>query len=130
MMSTALLYLVLTALITVLMWIPYTLQMIQGQGLMAAVGNRDNVKPMAPWAARCRRAHKNAVENLVVFAPLVLVAQAVGNTSSLIGTAAMVYFWARLLHYIVYGAGVIWARTLIWTVGWICLLVIAWQLLA
>ncbi len=128
-MSMALTYLVWTALITVLMWIPYTLQMIQGQGLMAAVGNRDNVKPMAPWAERCKRAHTNAVENLAVFAALVLVAQAVGNTSAIIGTAALIYFWARLLHYVVYAAGLIWARTLIWTVGWLCLLVIAWKLL-
>ena len=129
MMSTALMYLVWTALMTVLMWIPYTLQMIVGQGLMAAVGNRDNVKPMAPWAERCKRAHLNAVENLVVFAALVLAAQASGHVNNAVGTAAMVYFWARLLHFIVYTAGLVWARTLIWTVGWICLLVIAFQML-
>jgi uncharacterized MAPEG superfamily protein len=127
-MSVALTYLVWTALITVLMWIPYTLQLIQGQGLTVAVGNRDNVKPMAPWAERCKRAHRNSVENLVVFAVLVLAAQAVGNTSSAIGTAAMVYFWARLVYFLVYAVGLPWVRTLVWTVGWICLLVIVWKL--
>jgi uncharacterized MAPEG superfamily protein len=129
MMSTALMYLAWTAVITVLMWIPYTLQLIQGQGMMAAVGNRDNIKPMAAWAERCKRAHLNAVENLVVFAALVLVAQASGHTSAVIGTAAMIYFWARVLHYIVYAAGLPWLRTIVWTIGWICLLVIAWQVL-
>ncbi|HKI98964.1 MAG TPA: MAPEG family protein [bacterium] len=128
-MSTALMYLAWTALITVLMWIPYTLQLIQGQGLMAAVGNRDNIKPMAPWAERCKRAHKNAVENLVVFAALVLVANATGHMGSAIGMAAMIYFWARVAHYIVYWIGLPWLRTLVWTIGWICLLVIAWQVL-
>jgi uncharacterized MAPEG superfamily protein len=128
-MSLSMTYLAWTALITVLMWIPYTLQMIQGQGMMAAVGNRENLPPMAPWAERCKRAHYNAVENLVVFAPLVLIAYATGLDSRTIGIAAMVYFWARVLHFLCYTFGIQWARTIVWTVGWICLLVIAWQLL-
>ena len=129
-MSTSLTYLAWTALVTVLMWLPYTLQLIQGQGLMTAFGNRDSVKPMAPWAERCKRAHKNAVENLVVFAALVLVAQAAGMANDAVGMAALVYFWARVVHYIVYALGLIYLRTLAWTVGWICILVIAWQVLA
>jgi uncharacterized MAPEG superfamily protein len=128
MASMALTYLAWTALITVLMWIPYTLQLIQGQGLNMAVGNRDNVKPMAAWAERCKRAHLNAVENLVVFAPLVLVAHAINMDNHTVGVAALVYFWMRVLHYIVYGIGLAWVRTIVWTIGWICLLVIAWQI--
>jgi len=128
-MSMTMTYLALTALITVLMWIPYGLQMIQGQGMMVAFGNRDNVKPMAPWAERCKRAHANAVENLVVFAPLVLVAQAVSMTNNTVDMAAMIYFWSRVVHYLCYTFGIIYLRTLAYTVGWICCLVIAWQVL-
>lgn len=128
-MSMALTYLAWTALITVLMWIPYTLQLIQGQGLNTAVGNRADVKPMASWAERCKRAHLNAVENLPVFAALVLVAHAVNMDNHTVGVAALIYFWMRVLHYIVYAIGLAWVRTIVWTIGWICLLVIAWQIL-
>lgn len=128
-MSMALTYLAWTALITVLMWIPYTLQLIQGQGLSAAVGNRDSVKPMAAWAERCKRAHLNAVENLPVFAALVLVAHAISMDNHTVGISAAVYFWMRVLHYIVYWIGLAWIRTIVWTIGWISLLVIAWQIL-
>jgi len=130
MMSSALMYLGWTALITVLMWVPAALQMIQGQGLMSAFGNRDNLAPLAPWAERSNRAHRNAVENLVVFTALVLTAHAAGAVNEAVSTAAMVYFWARVLHYLSYTAGIKYLRTGVWTVGWACLLVIAWQILA
>lgn len=128
-MSMALTYLAWTALITVLMWIPYTLQLMGGQGVGAAVGNRADIKPMAAWAERCKRAHANAVENLVVFAALVLIAHAMGTDTRIVGWAALIYFWVRVLHYLIYWIGLPWIRTLVWLVGWICLLVIAYQIL-
>ncbi|MGB0507709.1 MAG: MAPEG family protein, partial [Pikeienuella sp.] len=64
--------------------------------------------------------HKNAVENLVVFAPLVLAAHIVGTNSEMTATAAMVYFLARLVHYVVYVMAVPVVRTLAFAVGWLC----------
>jgi uncharacterized MAPEG superfamily protein len=43
---------------------------------------------------------------LVVFAPLVLAAVWLKAQPELVGTAAIVYFWARLVHYSVYAAGI------------------------
>jgi len=47
-------------------------------------------------------AHKNALENLVIFAPLVILIQVSGLNSSSTATACMIYFFARLTHYFVF----------------------------
>jgi uncharacterized MAPEG superfamily protein len=57
-------------------------------------------------------AHANAVENLVVFATLVLTANAIGISSIVTVTACAVYFWARLAHAVVYTFGTPVLRTL------------------
>jgi uncharacterized MAPEG superfamily protein len=75
------------------------------------------------------KAHFNAVENLVVFAALVLAAHALGVTKSAIATATIVYFWARLVHVIAYTFAMPWVRTLAFAVGFFAQAVIAWQIL-
>ena len=127
--SMELYYLALTALITTLMWLPYGLALVKEQGLAAAFGNRENVPQLSAWAERSKRANSNAVENLVVFAALILVAQAAGVHNEVTEWAALIYFWMRVLHYLAYTFGVIYARTLVWTIGWVCILVLAWQVL-
>ena len=68
-------------------------------------------------------------QNLVVFAPLVLLAHITGVTSAAVGTAAMVYFWARVVHALAYTFAVPWIRTLAFAVGFFAQAVIAWVLL-
>ena len=75
------------------------------------------------------KAHSNAVENLVVFATLVLAANITGVTSDVLGTAAIVYFWARLVHAAAYTFAVPWVRTLAFTAGFFAQVAIAWQIL-
>lgn len=128
-MTTELWYLALTATMTVLMWMPYGLELTLGQGVLKALGNRDDLARSALWADRARRAHQNAVENLVVFTALVLVAHAAGISNSATATAAALYFWMRLAHYVVYALGIIGVRTLVWAVAWVCQLTFAWQIL-
>lgn len=128
-MSTELLYLTYTATLTLIIWIPYILNFISVQGLSNAVGYPDELKPMAPWAQRLKAAHYNAVENLVVFAALVLVANAVDLSNAATQTACMVYFWARVVHCIVYTFAIPWLRTLSFAVSWAAMVCIAWQLL-
>jgi len=128
--STELFYLALTALLTTLIWLPYGLAMVQQHGPMEAFGNRDHEKPLVPWAERARRAHRNAVENLAVFASLVLIVQAVGGNNQVTAWACIIYFWMRVLHYLAYTFGLVIVRTALWTVGWVCILVLAWQVLA
>ena len=75
------------------------------------------------------KAHANAVENLVVFAALVLLANALGISGAAIASSAMVYFWARVVHAAAYTFAVPWVRTLAFTVGFLSQACIAWQIL-
>ena len=128
-MKTELMYLALVTALTGLLWVPYILDRIAVRGLMDAVGYPDSPKPQSPWAQRLMKAHANGVENLIVFAPLVLLAQVTGVTSAVVGTAAMVYFWARVVHAVAYTFAVPWVRTLSFAVGVFAQAAIAWVLL-
>jgi uncharacterized MAPEG superfamily protein len=125
-MSPELRYLALSALLTGLLWVPYILNEIMVRGLMDAVGYPENPKPLAKWAQRLKAAHYNAVENLVVFAALVLVACVAGIHDPAVATAACVYFWARVVHVVAYTAGVPWVRTLSFVVGFAMQMWVAW----
>jgi hypothetical protein len=70
-MKTEMLYLVLVTALTGLLWVPYILDRIMTWGLIPAVSYPTNPPAQSPWAERLRKAHANAVENLVVFAALV-----------------------------------------------------------
>ena len=128
-MKTELLYLALVTAFTALLWVPYILDRIAVGGLADAVGYPENPKPQSPWARRLMKAHANAVENLVVFAPLILLAHVLGVTGAAIGTAAIVYFWARVIHALAYTFAVPWVRTLAFAVGFFAQATVAWQLL-
>jgi uncharacterized MAPEG superfamily protein len=62
-------------------------------------------KPQSPWAHRLYFAHTNAVDNLVTFAPLVLILNTLDISTRTTAIACAVYFWARLAHAIVYAMG-------------------------
>jgi len=115
--------------LTTVLWIPYILNLIMVRGLADAVGYPEDPKPLAPWAARMKAAHYNAVENLVVFAALVLTLHTVGLSNDTTVLACRVYFWARLAHFLVYGFGVPWLRTITYVVGWVCTVALILQLL-
>jgi len=111
------------------MWMPYVLNLIAVRGLVAAVSYPVDPKPLAPWAARMKQAHANAIENLVVFATLVLVAHIAGVNNEVTAIACAVYFWARVVHFVVLGFGIPWIRTLSFVTGFGCQLALAWQIL-
>jgi uncharacterized MAPEG superfamily protein len=107
------------------MWIPYLLARIGSQGLSGAMGNDATRVGTGPaWAERARRAHGNAVENLAVFAPVVLVVAITGANTPTTATAAQIYLAARLVHYVVYVLGIPIIRTLAFVVGLVCTLTI------
>lgn len=129
-MKTEVQYLIYVCILTAVMWLPYVLERVLVQGLEDAVGYPEqDARPTSAWARRLKKAHYNAVENLVIFAPLVLAAQVLGASSETIGTAAVWYFWARIVHAVSYMLAIPWVRTLSFTAGWIATLVIAWKLL-
>jgi fatty acid desaturase len=57
-------------------------------------------------------AHTNAVENLIVFAPLVLAARALSIATAVTAFACALYFWSRLAHVVVFTLGIPVLRTL------------------
>jgi uncharacterized MAPEG superfamily protein len=119
-MSRELFWLTLTVAMTGLLWVPYILDRIQVRGVMGAMDNpRPDDAPQSQWAQRMIQAHTNAVENLVVFAPLVLVTDALNISTGATAGACAIYFWARLAHVVVYTMGIPVARTLAFTVGWL-----------
>lgn len=120
--------LALIVVATALMWLPYTLALIARGGLTAAMGNRVAVPELPAWSERAKRAHANAVENLVLFAPLVLIGTVVVPGAPMIAAAARVYLVARLVHYAVYVAGIPVIRTIAFFVAWGATLAIAWSL--
>jgi uncharacterized MAPEG superfamily protein len=119
-MSSELYWLTLTVILTGLLWVPYILDRIMVRGLIGAMANPSpDDKPQSAWAQRLQRAHMNAVENLVIFATLVLILQVMHHSTQSTVIACAVYFWARLAHAIVYWAGIPVLRTLAFTVGFL-----------
>jgi uncharacterized MAPEG superfamily protein len=119
-MSKELFWLVLTVAMTGLFWVPYILDRIMVRGLMPTMANPSpNDKPQSAWAQRMIAAHTNAVENLVVFAPLVLVTQALGIMTAVTAFACALYFWSRLVHVVVFTLGIPVLRTLAFVGGFV-----------
>ena len=115
---------------TALFWLPYVLNRIAVRGLMGAMGNPQSTdKPHSPWAERALAAHDNAVENLVIFAVLILVAHVVGVSNGVTEGAAVIYFLARLAHFLVYLFGIPGARTLTFAASWLCQMAVGFSIL-
>jgi uncharacterized MAPEG superfamily protein len=115
---------------TALMWVPYVMSRMTTFGVMRAIGVPGPDYPTdAPWADRARRAHLNAIENLAVFAPLVLVAAVADVSTKATVLSAQVYVSARLVHYVIYTVGIPVVRTIAFLVGAIATVVIAAVLL-
>jgi uncharacterized MAPEG superfamily protein len=97
-------------------------------GLLTLVGNRENFPEIKGWGGRAARAHRNMIENLVLFAAVVLAAVAAGKTNDVTLLGAQIFFWARLAYAAIFLAGIPWARTAAWTVSIIGLLMVLSQL--
>jgi uncharacterized MAPEG superfamily protein len=129
-MTPELLYLVWSAALTVVLALIAVSGATLEVGLPRLAGNRENMPEMSSWAGRAARAHRNMLENLVLFAVLVFAARLanVSNATTLLGT--QLFFWGRVAHGIIYIAGIPWLRTAAWLVSVVGLLLIFWQLVA
>jgi uncharacterized MAPEG superfamily protein len=127
-MTTEFYWLTLTVLMTALFWVPYVLDRHIVRGIWPPLSSNlpETGTPSSLWAQRAIKAHQNAVENLAIIVPAVLIAHALNISTPATKMAAMVYFFARLVHYLVYivgGAGIPLVRTLAFTVGWVAQIV-------
>jgi len=111
------------------MWVPYILNTIMVRGLIDAVGYPEEPKALSGWATKMKAAHYNAVENLVIFSALVLIANAAGVSNDVTVMACKIYFWARVVHLLAYTLAIPWVRTLAFATSWGCQIAIILQLL-
>lgn len=124
-MTPDLTYLVLTCVLSLVVWIPYILGRISAWGLMPAMSYPDPDIPQPAWALRMRAAHRNLTENLAPFAALVIAAHVAGLANETSAMGAAIFFFARVAHVIVYTLAIPMARTLSFAVGLIGALMVA-----
>lgn len=98
-------------------------------GTPALAGNRESLPPIEGWAGRAARAHHNMLENLVLFAILVLTAQVTGRTGAMTALGAQLFFWGRVAYAPIYVLGIPWARTAAYVVSVAGMVLIMLQLL-
>ena len=128
-MSTDLKYLAFTAMLTAALWIPYIVCQVQTNGFLSPANYIDPTpRPVPAWGKRADRTYMNAVETFAPFAALVIVAQLAGKANGMTAFWAMSFFWLRVAHAIVYLFGVPFVRTLIFTLGFVCVVGIFWEM--
>lgn len=105
-MTTDLVMLTASAVLMVALIAPYGLYMWTHWPLTAVLGNRETTPELPEWAQRSRRAQLNMLENFPHFAAFVLVAHVAGLSNWQTALGASIFFWARLVHAVVYTTGV------------------------
>ncbi len=129
-LSPELFYTALAAAFTGLLWVPIILNRLAEMGLVPALKNPEpDARPKAAWANRMAAAHRNALENLAVFAPLALIVDAAGLGDGLTAGAAGVYLAARIAHAVIYAFGIPLLRTLAFFTGFLCQMALAARIL-
>jgi uncharacterized MAPEG superfamily protein len=118
-MTTDLWMLVSTALLGLFMPFIYgTGRSLQPGGFNWSAGNRDAELVVPDWTRRAVQAHSNLIESLAAFAILVIVAHISGKANEITALGSTIFFWGRVAHIIVYTAGIIYLRTLVWFTSW------------
>jgi len=131
-MSPEIYWLTINVVLTTMMVIPYaTYRTIKLGGLWQVF-----LRPLpgdAPfdeqWAHRAYRAHMNAFEGLILFAPIAIGIHITGTGNEITALSAAIFFWARLIYIPMYYFNVPILRTGIWMVSLIANLVMAYYLL-
>lgn len=116
-----------SALVCILMWLPYVLARTQFWGLAVVAGYTPGEAELPGWVQRLIRSHGHWLENLAPFAVLVLVAHAAGVSNEMTELGARLFFWGQVVRAIVHVAGIPWIRTGAFTVSWIGMVMIFFQ---
>jgi len=112
-------YLVYITLFTGTMWVPYIINRIVEQGVWKALKQpQAEEPPKSLWAKRAVRAHMNAIENLAIFAPLIISITALNLQSDLTASLAFYFLVLRIAHYVSYLLAIPLVRTLLFVFGW------------
>ncbi len=129
-MKNEIYWLTLTIVMTAVFWVPYLLNRITEHQLIPALRNPNrDARPKSEWANRMMYAHENAVENLILFAPLVIGVHILGLSNSQTVMAATIYFFARLAHFFIYTFGIPYFRSIAFFIGFLSQMVLAFTIL-
>ena len=129
-MSTDLKYLAFTAILTASLWIPYVACQVMTNGLLTPPNYIDPTpRPLPLWGKRADRTYINAVETFAPFAALVIVAHLAGKANAMTAFWAMSFFWVRLAHAAVYWFAVPYIRTVLFTLGFVCVAGLFWEVI-
>jgi uncharacterized MAPEG superfamily protein len=129
-MSTDLKYLALTALLTASLWIPYVVAQVRTNGPLRPENFVDPTqRPLPPWGKRADRAYLNAVENLAPFAVLVILIHLTGKANATTAFLAASFFWLRAAHAVVFWAAIPYVRTIVFTLGYLAVLGLFYELM-
>ena len=115
--------------LTLFLWVPYVTSGIINDGLLASLKWQGNEKQRFLWAERAKRAHYNAIENLIPFAAIVVIAHLANVTNETTAAAATAYFWLRVIHYLFYTFGISYIRTPAFIGSWLAQICIVYQIL-
>jgi uncharacterized MAPEG superfamily protein len=128
-MSTDLKYLAFTAMLTAALWIPYVVCQVMTNGPLTPPNYVDPApRPVPLWGRRADRTYINAVEVFAPFAALVIVAHLAGKANAMTAFWAMCFFWLRVAHAVVYLFAIPYVRTLIFTLGFVAVTGIFWEI--
>ncbi|MSO65723.1 MAG: MAPEG family protein [Alphaproteobacteria bacterium] len=129
-MTTELTYLVLTAVLTGSLWIPYVIAQVVTNRFLTPQNYVDpTTQPLPFWGKRADRTYLNAVEVLAPFAVLGIVVQLARKANAMTAFWAMSFFWLRVAHAVIYLLAVPYVRTVVFVLGYVALLGIAWELI-
>ncbi len=128
-MVPELFYLLLSVGLCGVLWIPIVIERVLRIGLSETTGNNLDEKMVPVWAKRLKRAHRNLVDNIIIFGILILILQVADKNSDTTGFASLIFFYARLVQSMSHIFGVTWVRTISFLIGWLATAVIFFVLI-
>ena len=66
-MEPELFYLLLSVGLCGILWVPIVIERVLRIGLSETVGNNPDDNMVPQWAVRVKRAHRNLVDNIIIF---------------------------------------------------------------
>jgi uncharacterized MAPEG superfamily protein len=129
-MSPDLKYLAFTALLTASLWIPYVVAQVRTNGPLQPANYVDPTqRPLPPWGKRADRAYLNAIETFAPFAALVILIHLAAKANATTAILAASFFWLRVAHSVVFWAAIPYVRTIVFTLGYVVILGLFYQLM-
>ncbi len=129
-MSVELMMLLCSAILLFIIILAQAGLAINQNGLMAQAGSRDNLAEPTLLRLRLLRLTANMQENLVLFAAVVLVANAAGVSNETTVMGASIFLYTRVAHAIVYAFGWPMIRPLFYFASLYGMIIIALEVLS